>query len=341
MDSTCNRRVACAPEIRDRPAREVRVRQLVEYLVDYLREDFHLGYYLTIAIFLAAAFTLNFSLDFKREILNPTLASPLGILYFAAFYAVPYYFAVFAGAFFGRDAGLLRSPAFWGVTAFAIFAMALDNYSTNLPRLIVGALDLPRPVGYWVGKCVWNLDRVLALVLPILVYRRFIDDRPGRLYGLTFRGFDARPYVFMLVVMAPLVAWASFRPAFLETYPDYRAGRAEAYLGISQALTYGVFELSYALRYVAIELFFRGFLLLGLERFLGRAVLMPMVTLYAFWHFGKPVPEAIGSIFAGYILGVIALRTRSIVGGIVVHVGVALGMDLAAGLQGSGAGVGR
>jgi membrane protease YdiL (CAAX protease family) len=64
--------------------------------------------------------------------------------------------------------------------------------------------------------------------------------------------------------------------------------------------------------------------------FVGRAALMPMVTLYAFWHFGKPIPEAIGSIFAGYILGVIALRTRSIVGGIIVHVGVALGMDFAA-----------
>jgi hypothetical protein len=335
MDSTCARPVACVAEIRDGPALEARVKQLLEYLTEYLKEDFHFGYYLTIAVFLVVTFTLNFSLDFKREILNPTLASPLGILYFAAFYAFAYYFAVFAGAFFGRDARLLRSPAFWGVTAFAILAMALDNYSTNLPRLVVAALDLPDPVLYWVGKCVWNLDRMVALMLPILAYRHFIDDRPGGFYGLTLRGFDARPYVFMLMVMAPLVLWASFRPAFLDTYPDYRAGRAEAFLGVSQVATYGAYEVSYGLRYVAIELFFRGFLLLGLERFLGRAVLMPMVTLYAFWHFGKPVPEAIGSIFAGYILGVIALRTRSIVGGILVHVGVALGMDGAAHLHGA------
>jgi len=335
MDSTCACRVACVLEIRDGPALEAPVKQLVEYLSEYLKEDFHLGYYLTIAVFLAITFTLNFSLDFKREVLNPTIASPLGILYFAAFYAFAYYFAVFAAAFFGRDAQLLRSPAFWGVTSFAIFAMALDNYSTNLPELFVGALDLPDPVVYWVGKCVWNLDRAVALALPILAYRCLVDDRPGGFYGLNFRGFDARPYVFMLLVMVPLVVWASFRPAFLDTYPDYRGGRAETVLGISPAVTYGAYEASYALRYVAIELFFRGFLLLGLERFLGRAVLMPMVTLYAFWHFGKPVPEAIGSVFAGYILGVIALRTRSIIGGIIVHVGVALGMDLAAHLQGA------
>jgi membrane protease YdiL (CAAX protease family) len=72
---------------------------------------------------------------------------------------------------------------------------------------------------------------------------------------------------------------------------------------------------------------------LGLEKHLGRAVLMPMVTLYAFWHFGKPIPEAVGSIFAGYVLGVFALRSRSIIGGTIVHVGVALAMDLAAYLQ--------
>ena len=335
MDSTCVRCVACVLEIRDGPALEAPVKQLVEYLKEYLKEDFHLGYYLSIAVFLVISFALNFSFDFKREILNPTLASPLGILYFAAFYAFAYYFAVFAAAFFGRDAQLLRSPAFWGVTAFAIFAMALDNYSTNLPRLLVAALDLPEPVFEWVGKCIWNLDRVVAMTLPIVAYRHFIDDRPGGFYGLNVRGFDARPYVFMLLVMAPLVIWASFRPAFLDTYPSYRAGSAEAVSGISPFVTYGAYEASYALRYIAIELFFRGFLLLGLERFLGRAVLMPMVTLYAFWHFGKPLPEAIGSIFAGYILGVIALRTRSIIGGIIVHVGVALGMDLAAHLQGA------
>ena len=40
-----------------------------------------------------------------------------------------------------------------------------------------------------------------------------------------------------------------------------------------------------------------GFLVLGLEKYLGRAVLVPMVTLYAFWHFGKPVPEAIRNNF--------------------------------------------
>ena len=58
-----------------------------------------------------------------------------------------------------------------------------------------------------------------------------------------------------------------------------------------------------------------------------------MVVCYASLHFGKPLGETIGSIFGGYILGVLALQTRSIWGGIIVHVGVAWLMDLAALLQ--------
>ncbi len=307
--------------------------QLIDYVVGYFREDFHPGYYAAIAFFLAAAFTINFSTDFKLDVLNPTIREPIGFFYFVLFYGVAYYFAVFAWAWFHGSTSLLRSRAFWGVSGFAIASLALDNYSTNLPRAIVAAAQVPEPIRHWVGMCLWNLDRVFAIALPVLLFRRFIDRQPGWFYGLELRGFDWRPYVVMLGIMVPLITWASFQPSFLTTYPTYRTGSAEPWLGVSRAATFGVYEATYALRYVSIELFFRGFMVLGLERTLGRAVLMPMVTVYAFWHFGKPLPEAIGSIVAAYVLGVFALRSRSIVGGILVHVGAALAMEAAAYLQ--------
>jgi hypothetical protein len=309
------------------------VKQLIDYVVGYFREDFHLGYYATIGLFLLVAFTLNFAVDFKLAILNPTIQRPVGVLYFCLFYGCAYYFAAFAWAYFHGDGRLLRSRSFWAISAFIIGSMVLDNYSANLPRMLVTALEIPEPVQYWVEKCVWNLDRTIAIAIPVVVFRRLVDRQPGAFYGLTREGFDWRPYATMLLIMVPLIAWASFRPSFLDTYPNYRAGSAEAFLSVSHLTTFGVFETTYALRFVSIELFFRGLLVIGLEKHLGRAVLMPMVTLYAFWHFGKPIPEAIGSIFAAYVLGVFALRTRSIFGGIIVHVGVALAMDLAAYLQ--------
>ena len=55
-----------------------------------------------------------------------------------------------------------------------------------------------------------------------------------------------------------------------------------------------------------------------------------MVVPYCMVHFGKPVPEVVGAIFAGIILGTLALRTRSIWCGVLIHISVAWTMDLLA-----------
>jgi hypothetical protein len=40
--------------------------------------------------------------------------------------------------------------------------------------------------------------------------------------------------------------------------------------------------------------------------------------------------ETVGSVFGGFALGVLAYKSRNIYGGIIVHLGVAWGMELAA-----------
>ena len=70
-----------------------------------------------------------------------------------------------------------------------------------------------------------------------------------------------------------------------------------------------------------------------MEKYLGEKVVIPMEMVYCTLHFGKPMMETVSSIFGGFILGVIALRTRSVYGGVWVHIFIALGMDLLAFLQ--------
>ena len=57
------------------------------------------------------------------------------------------------------------------------------------------------------------------------------------------------------------------------------------------------------------------------------AVIVPLIP-YVMIHFGKPFPETLGAIVAGLVLGTMALRSRSIVPGILVHFSIAIGMDL-------------
>ena len=53
-----------------------------------------------------------------------------------------------------------------------------------------------------------------------------------------------------------------------------------------------------------------------------------MCVPYCMIHYGKPYLEAAGAVVAGIALGSLAMRTKSIYSGFLVHVTVALSMDL-------------
>ena len=71
-------------------------------------------------------------------------------------------------------------------------------------------------------------------------------------------------------------------------------------------------------------------MLFGLERKFGRYSILIQTLPFAVMHYNKPFPEAIGSIFAGVLLGVIALETRSFIYGAAIHWFVAMTMDVLA-----------
>ena len=128
-------------------------------------------------------------------------------------------------------------------------------------------------------------------------------------------------YAGMLAVVLPLTYVASSSAAFLRTYPKY-AGAGNS-LG-----EFVCWEAAYAFQFLMLEFFFRGFLTFSLARYVGSLAVFVMVVPYAMIHLSKPLPECLGSIIAGTVLGTVALRTRSIYGGVVVHCAVAWGMDL-------------
>ena len=183
-------------------------------------------------------------------------------------------------------------------------------------------------------RCFSNLTSILTVFLPLALFYYFYDKRQHHFYGFRPKWENITPYLLLLVFMFPLIAWASFQPDFLRSYPTYRDSGANLFFGVAAWIPALFYELFYGFDFVATELMFRGFMVVGMAHLLGRGAVLPMVVCYAALHFGKPLGETIGSIFGGYILGVLALQSRSIWGGIVVHVGVAYLMELTAWLQG-------
>jgi membrane protease YdiL (CAAX protease family) len=188
----------------------------------------------------------------------------------------------------------------------------------------------PWELHHWLYKIFHNIGGLVIVLGVILAYYKVYDRQQSHRYGLNTGAFELKPYLLMLLIMIPLIAVASHEESFLRQYPMYKTSNAHGHLHVHEWVTAGIYELSYGANFITVEFLFRGFMVIGISQVLGRKAVLPMVAAYCFIHFGKPPVEAISSIVGGYILGVIALETQSIWGGVLVHVGIAWMMELAA-----------
>jgi hypothetical protein len=190
--------------------------------------------------------------------------------------------------------------------------------ATGLPQRIPLPLDLA-------GALVWVASTlVFFLLLPALVVR-FVHRQPLSAVGYGAAGLVRHLPVYLLLyaLMLPILYLVSRRPEFLAVYPFPPSARRSvpAFL---------VWELAYAAQFVALESFFRGYLLFTCAARMGPNAVPVMVVPYTMIHFHKPFLECLGAVGAGCVLGVLALRYRTFWGGALLHILVAVTMDLLA-----------
>jgi membrane protease YdiL (CAAX protease family) len=134
------------------------------------------------------------------------------------------------------------------------------------------------------------------------------------------------PYGFLYIIMLPVLLFVASRPQFYQFYPLYRPLDSFDWLK---------FELVYLPQFFAVEFFFRGPALYIASQIKKEIAPILMMLPYALIHIHKPFPEAIGSMFAGLVLGHLALKAESIWLGVLLHISIALTMDFL-GLMNSG-----
>jgi uncharacterized protein len=169
---------------------------------------------------------------------------------------------------------------------------------------------------YWLGTS--NLFFGLIPLLTLVILREPLSEYG---VGLGDRRFGLRVSTAFLAVMLPLTTLVSFLPAFRGRYPLEGAATHD----LAHFVVYEIFYLSY---FVGWEFFHRGFLLFGMARRIGALAIFVQALPFTLTHFGKPEPEAWGSLLAGIALGALALRARSFWYGAGIHVSVALYMDV-------------
>jgi len=307
------------------------LKKLLKYLFNFIKEDFNYGIYGFAFIFLIAAITFNYSVQFEKKILDHYYHEPIGILYYFLFYAVAYYIIAVPKLYFEKAERVLMDKSFWIKTLILLSMLGVVAGFSILESWARMYQDYEY---YYISKISANLRFLIVFIIPLFIMWRIADRQLPNMYGFTLKNFDIKPYLIMLLIMLPLIIAASFLPDFQGTYPKFKPWFPEGdVFGLSRLQMSSIFEFTYGLNFISLELFFRGALVIGMVGIMGRHAVLPMAITYCFLHFGKPMGECISSFFGGYLLGVIAIYTRSIFGGCIVHMGIAFLMEIAALLQ--------
>jgi hypothetical protein len=300
------------------------MRAFISYFGAYLRTVSRPALVITI-VFVASLIAANYRFGLEQRI-----------------QALPWYAAV--GVFFG----------FFLVLLALVWGLQREWAGTPVfqPKLLI---ILGLAALFFAGKMVhWDLSGLLprGLAFPWTRYVLLVTQLPLKLLllfgflfglwrcgllegdsfassvGLKGAGFNAAPYFGLLLLLLPLIALASMQHDFLQVYPKVQnLAFLDPYTRPSWPWKL-LYELSYGLDFLGIELFFRGLLVIALLRFAGTDAILPMAAFYCTIHFGKPLGECITSFFGGLVLGVLAARTRTILGGLIVHLGLAWLMEV-------------
>jgi uncharacterized protein len=173
-------------------------------------------------------------------------------------------------------------------------------------------------------KVWWAAARVVGYGLVPLALAKVASGLSLRELGLGLGDLrkHAGVYLLLFAIMMPAIFAASFGAGFQAKYPYYKLAASEPLWP-----TFFTWELLYAANFAALEFFFRGFAVRALRPLMGYGSIFAMMIPYAMIHFGKPLPEAIGSVITGFVLGTLSAKHKSIWGGVFLHVSAACSMD--------------
>lgn len=310
------------------------MKKIFGYLTAFQRKHFDLRLYLLVALFLTCCITFNYWLDFENTYLDALRGKFLHWPAMMVWMSWPFVMTVAIIQICGKVSGVFSQGKFWLMVCLGFAILSLDRTFTAYSGL---SAVMEYPNYKFFAKCFnWSSSLFVNVIPLLLVYRIFESEQRAGYYGLSFQKTDFKPYFGLLGIAVICIAIGSFFSDIQAYYPRYQRSGGDNFAdhnGLPVWVSVIVYELSYGSDFVAVELFFRGFLIHAFVKMLGGYAVLPMVVTYAFLHFGKPLTETVSSVFGGYILGIVSYKTENVWGGIIIHIGVAWSMEIFGYLQ--------
>lgn len=175
----------------------------------------------------------------------------------------------------------------------------------------------------WWG--VWHY--IFFLIIPMLIIK-YIFKQKLSYYGWQMGALSAHKglYLLLILLLVGLISIVSLNENFVNFYPFYQNASRSIF-------DFLAWEMIYIAQFVAVEFFFRGFILNGLKVPFGSLSIAVMIVPYMMIHLPKLPLEAFGALFFGLLLGVLSFASRSIFGGVALHISIALTLDISSILQ--------
>ncbi len=304
------------------------MKTLIKSIYSFVKEDFSPVIYLKVIGFSALLVFLEYYFSFYSKFSDKyVFDNKIYLVNFITF-SIAYYGVIFilkTDKAFNKRLNLeFWLKSFIAISIASVYIGYFGYYGFDI--------NLKYPASRFYYYTADNLSGIFTMLIPVgLVYLIFDRNRDIPFYGFSIKDFNYKLALLLLIFAIGISYIGSNFKAVSDYYPilDRTAYQVFSHhYKIPKLLSAGIFETAYMFDFIMIELFFRGIMIFGFIKILGKKAILPVATLYAVIHFGKPLPETISSFFGAYILGIIAYDQKNIGIGVVLHCTLAFSMEL-------------
>ena len=299
---------------------------LFDEMFSFAKKDFQLFSYLYTFTFIFCCIGINYYTGFYRDYMRPSYFNGTSMWAFPLFYGIMYFAVAIPVQLIEKNYSLLKNGRFYVKSLFFIilYGVSIGYFGYYNWEFLTYFSD----ERLFVIKIISQLKGSIIFIIPVFLLLKTVDKNIDGLYGLSRSTKHIPAYLILFLMLLPFLIGVSFTSDFQIAYPQFHPWSFTGIFGLPTWLYTISYEITYAIDFIKTELLFRGMLVIGMMSIMGKKAILPMVAMYAAIHFGKPLGETISSVFGGYILGALAYQTRHIWGGVIVHICIAMSMEI-------------
>jgi membrane protease YdiL (CAAX protease family) len=193
----------------------------------------------------------------------------------------------------------IKNRVRWGYDLNLVAVVSISTLVFVLKHYYSLNIDFPRAT-----------DLIYYLLIPLAAGWVLFRDKPWD-YGMRIGRWKSS-IILTLVCLAgmALILYG------VSKMPEFRSYYHKSDIDWPELL------LDKALYYFAWEFLFRGYMLFGLEKSIGKSAIFVQTIPFVLLHLSKPFLETLACIPGGFIFGYVAYKTRSFLPCFIIHFGI-------------------